>query len=42
MIVKATYFQNDAREPLKYVDVEIENIRRQRLKGEPQKEGILC
>ncbi len=42
MIVKATYFQNDAREPLKYGDVEIENIRRQRLKGEPQKEGILC
>lgn len=42
MIVKGTYFQNDAEKPLVYGDVEIENIQRQRLKGEPVKEGVLC
>lgn len=42
MIVKATYFQNDSEKPLVYGDVEIDNIKRQRLKGEEVKEGILC
>lgn len=42
MIVKGTYFQNDPERPLVYGDVEIENVPRQRLRGEPQKEGILC
>lgn len=42
MIVKGTYFQNDAEKPLMYGDVEIKNIQRQRLKGEPVKEGVLC
>ncbi len=42
MIVKGTYFQNDAEKPLMYGDVEIKNIQRQRLKGEPIKEGVLC
>jgi threonine dehydrogenase-like Zn-dependent dehydrogenase len=42
MIVKGTYFQNDSEHPLVYGDVEIENVRRQRLKGEPLKDGILC
>lgn len=42
MIVKGTYFQNDPQKPLVYGDVEIDNIPRRRLKGEPLKEGILC
>ena len=42
MIVKGTYFQNDAEKPLVYGDVEIENVKRQRLRGEELKEGILC
>lgn len=42
MIVKGTYFQNDAEKPLMYGDVEIENVKRQRLKGEPVKDGVLC
>ena len=42
MIVKGTYFQNDPERPLVYGDVEIENVRRQRLRGEEPKEGILC
>lgn len=42
MIVKGTYFQNDSEHPLVYGDVEIENVKRQRLKGEPLKDGILC
>ncbi|MCR5330656.1 MAG: hypothetical protein K6E62_05660, partial [Lachnospiraceae bacterium] len=42
MIVKGTYFQNDAEKPLVYGDVEIHNIKRQRLRGEELKEGILC
>ncbi len=42
MIVKGTYFQNAPDRPLVYGDVEIENIPRRRLKGEPLKEGILC
>ncbi len=42
MIVKGTYFQNDAKKPLVYGDVEITNQRRRRLRGEEEKEGILC
>jgi threonine dehydrogenase-like Zn-dependent dehydrogenase len=42
MIVKGTYFQNDANRPLVYGDVEIENIKRQRLKGEPLLDSVLC
>ena len=42
MIVKGTYFQNDAEHPLVYGDVEITNVKRQRLRGEELKEGILC
>lgn len=42
MIVKGTYFQNDAEKPLVYGDVEIKNVKRQRLKGEPLKNGVLC
>ena len=42
MTVKGTYFQNDAEKPLVYGDVEITNVKRQRLRGEEPKEGILC
>jgi len=42
MIVKGTYFQNDAQKPLVYGDVEITNVKRRRLRGEELKEGILC
>lgn len=42
MIVKGTYFQNDADKPLVYGDVEIKNRKRRRLRGEEEKEGILC
>lgn len=42
MIVKGTYFQNDSERPLVYGDVEIINPQRQRLRGEPLKDGILC
>ena len=42
MIVKGTYFQNDPEKPLVYGDVEIENVRRQRLKGEEPKDAVLC
>ncbi|SER78856.1 Threonine dehydrogenase [Butyrivibrio fibrisolvens] len=42
MIVKGTYFQNDANRPLVYGDVEIENTKRQRLKGEPLLDSVLC
>ena len=42
MIVKGTYFQNDAKRPLVYGDVEITNRKRKRLRGEEPKEGILC
>lgn len=42
MIVKGTYFQNDAQKPLVYGDVEITNVKRKRLRGEEPKEGILC
>ncbi|MCR5322619.1 MAG: hypothetical protein K6E85_05060 [Lachnospiraceae bacterium] len=42
MIVKGTYFQNDAEKPLVYGDIEITNVKRQRLRGEELKDGILC
>lgn len=42
MIVKGTYFQNSAEKPLVYGDVEITNVKRQRLRGEELKEGVLC
>lgn len=42
MIVKGTYFQNDAEKPLVYGDVEIENVKRQRLRGEELKDAVLC
>ena len=42
MVVKGTYFQNDAEKPLVYGDVEIQNVKRKRLRGEEEKEGILC
>ncbi len=42
MIVKGTYFQNDPDRPIVYGDVEISDIKRQRLRGEPEKEGVLC
>ena len=32
MVVKGTYFQNDAEKPLVYGDVEISNVKRQELK----------
>lgn len=41
MIVKGTYFQNDAERPLVYGDVEIRNIPRQRLRGEKKRMGFL-
>lgn len=42
MKVKGTYFQNSAERPLVYGDVDIINPKRRRLRGEPEKEGILC
>lgn len=42
MIVKGTYFQNDRERPLAYGDVEITDVSRKRLRGEQEKEGILC
>ncbi|MBR6257711.1 MAG: hypothetical protein IKR23_10065 [Lachnospiraceae bacterium] len=42
MTVKGTYFQNDPDRPLVYGDVEIENVRRQRLRGEEPKDAVLC
>ena len=37
-----TYFQNDPQRPLQYGPVELINPPRQRLRGEPKKEGILA
>ena len=42
MIVKGTYFQNDEKMPLVYGDVEIFNRKRRRLRGEEEKESVLC
>ncbi|MDD6036449.1 MAG: hypothetical protein PUC30_09710 [Lachnospiraceae bacterium] len=42
MLVKGTYFQNDKEKPLVYGDVEIFNTKRRRLRGEEEKEAVLC
>lgn len=42
MKVMGTYFQNDEENPLVYGEVEIEPIKRRRLRGEEEKEPILC
>lgn len=42
MITKGTYFKNDKNKPIVYGDVEIFNIPRKRLRGENEKEGLLC
>ena len=42
MKTTATYFQNDQVRPLVYGEAEIDNRPRRRLRGEPEKEGILC
>lgn len=42
MLVRGTYFQNSVEEPIVYGEVEIKNIARRRLRGEAEKEGILC
>lgn len=42
MIVKGTYFQNDKEQPLVYGDVEIQPVKRRRLRGEQEKEPVLC
>ncbi len=42
MIVKGTYFQNNPEKPLVYGDVELMNPPRRRLRGEPEKKGILA
>jgi len=42
MIVKGTYFQNDAKEPLVYGDVELFDTKRRRLRGEEEKAPVLC
>lgn len=42
MNVKATYLQNDPRQPIAYGEVQLENPPRQRLRGERLKEGILA
>lgn len=42
MLVNGTYFQNDPEKPLVYGPVEITNVKRQRLRGEELKDGVLC
>ncbi|MBQ6551991.1 MAG: hypothetical protein IJL78_11345 [Lachnospiraceae bacterium] len=42
MKTTATYFQNDPDRPLVYGEAEIDNRPRRRLRGEPEKPGILC
>ncbi|MBR4776903.1 MAG: hypothetical protein IK007_04740 [Lachnospiraceae bacterium] len=42
MLVNGTYFQNDPEKPLVYGPVEITNVKRQRLRGEEFKDGVLC
>lgn len=37
-----TYFQNDAARPLVYGEVELIDPPRRRLRGEPEKRGVLC
>jgi len=42
MITRGTYFQNSKENPIVYGEVEIKNTPRRCLKGEEEKEGILC
>lgn len=42
MITRGTYLQNSKDNPIVYGEVEIQNISRRRLRGEPEKEGIIC
>ena len=42
MKTTATYFQNDLVRPLVYGEAEIDSRPRRRLRGEPEKEGVLC
>ncbi|MFA6948746.1 MAG: hypothetical protein WCQ72_07175 [Eubacteriales bacterium] len=42
MKTNATYFRSDADRPLVYGEAEIDSRPRRRLRGEPEKEGILC
>ncbi|MFI3238672.1 MAG: hypothetical protein R3Y47_11740 [Lachnospiraceae bacterium] len=42
MKTNATYFQNDKNNPLVYGEVDLINPMRRRLRGEEEKEGILC
>ena len=42
MVVKATYFQNSKEQPLVYGDVELGNPPRRKLRGHPEKPGILA
>ena len=40
MKTNATYFVNDEKEPLRYGEINLINPKRQRLRGEPLKEGV--
>lgn len=40
MKTNATYFVNDEKEPIRYGEINLINPKRQRLRGEPEKEGI--
>jgi len=42
MKTQGTYFQNSEKEPIVYGEVSIFNTPRRRLRGEEEKEGILC
>lgn len=42
MKTNATFFMNSPDRPIMYGEVEIHNIPRRRVKGEPEKEGVLC
>lgn len=42
MITKGTYFQNDPERPLVYGDIEVDDRKRQRLRGEELKQGVLA
>lgn len=42
MRTKATYLQNSRENPIVFGDIDIHNVPRRRLRGEPEKEGILC
>ena len=42
MITKGTYLQNDPENPIVFGEIEIDNIPRQRCRGEEEKLGVLC